>query len=305
MLNLKCRAVNFMILAFSVFSVLFFAACPAPPTTNVNTTNVNVSNNANLNTNSNLSNVNTNMSNMSNTTSSTIETKEPDKYEAIVKLKFETSGEQKISIPAELQANVARSGANSRMAFNLPTGEKLIYLDLGGKQYLVLPQKKQYAELDKASVGFEIRSMMMPAQIVNQIKVMKGVERVGEEKYAGRDAVKYQYSSVNETKSQAGNVETKSFIFVDKETGLPLHSETTTTSMTGNYQGISGLRILTDITDIKTDADASLFAEPTDFAKVAPEQVKQQVDMVFNIAMVFLNQLMKTSQTSVSPTATP
>ena len=262
MINFKCRAINFTILAFSVFSVMFFAACPAPPTTNVNTTNVNVSNNANLNTNSNLSNVNMNMS---NTTSSTIDTKEPDKYEAIVKLKFETSGEQKISIPAELQANVARSGANSRMSFNLPTGEKLIYLDLGGKQLLVLPQKKQYAELDKASVGFEIRSMMMPAQIVNQIKAMKGVERIGEEKYAGRDAVKYQYGSVTATKSQAGNVETKSFIFVDKETGLPLHSETTTTSMTGNYQGISGLRFLTDITDIKTDADASLFAEPTDF----------------------------------------
>ena len=290
MFNFKCKAINLSILAFSV---LFFAACPAPTTTNFNT-NVNLSNNANSNTNANLTNVNTNMS---NTTTSTIETKEPDKYQAIVKLKFETSGEQKVTIPAELQANVARSGANSRMEFNLPNGEKLIYLDLNGKQLLVLPQKKQYAELDKASVGFEIRSMLMPAQIVNQVKGMKGVERVGEEKYANREAIKYQYSSVADTKSKAGNVETKAFIYVDKETGLPLHSETVTTSLTGNYQGIQGLRIITDITDIKTDADASLFAEPTDFAKVAPEQVKQQVDTVFNIALVFLNQLMKSSQT--------
>lgn len=298
MINFKCKAIN---LSISAFSVLFFAACPAPPT-NVNT-NGNVSNNAaNSNTNANLTNVNTNVSNTSNTATSTIETKEPDKYQAIVKLKFETSGDQKIAVPAEIQANVAKSGANNRMEFNLPNGEKLIYLDLGGKQLMILPQKKQYAELDKASLGFEIRSMMMPAQIVNQVKGMKGVERVGDETYAGRAAVKYQYNSVADTKSQAGKVETKTFIYVDKETGLPLHSETTTTSASGNYQGITGLRIVTEISDIKTDVDANLFVEPTDFAKVAPEQVKQQVDTVFNIALVFLSQLMKTSQTTVSPT---
>ncbi|CAN5540429.1 hypothetical protein BH10ACI1_BH10ACI1_07250 [soil metagenome] len=300
MSNFKCKVLNLSILAFSI-SML--AACPAT-VPNINT-NVNVSNNVNTNANT---NANTNVANVnSNTaeTSSTVETKEPDKYQAIVKLKFQTSGAQKLTIPGELQATVSRSGANRRMEYNLPNGEKVIYLDLNGKQLLILPQKKQYAELDKAALGFEIRSLMSPSQIVQQIKGMKGVERVGEEKYANREAVKYQYNSVTDTKSKAGNVETNTFIYIDKETSLPLHSETTTTSAGGNYQGITGLKIITDLSDIKTDVDAGLFAEPTDYAKVAPEQVKQQVDAIFNVAMIFLTQLMKSSQTTTSPTATP
>jgi hypothetical protein len=281
-----------------ISAALMLAACPAPPASNGNA-NTNLSVNTNANTNLNSANMNTN-TNVS--TTSGVDTKEPDKYAATIKLKFETSGDQKLSIPGELQANVARSGQNRWMEFKMPTGDKVIYLETGGKNLILLPNKKQYAELNKGSVGFDVRSMMMPEQVVSQVKGMKGVERVGEEKYAGRDAVKYQYSAVSDTKTTAGNVETKSFLYVDKETSLPLHSETTSSSLTGSYQGIQGLRIITEMTDIKTDADAALFAEPTDFQKVDEKQVKQQVDTIFSVAMAFLGQLMKQApQTMTSP----
>lgn len=291
-----------LVFSFFILSAVLFQGCPAP-TTNINT-NVNAANNANS---SNANSMNSNM-NMSNTTSSMVETKEPDQYQALVKLKFETTGEQKLTIPGELQARVARSGQNRRMEFNMPNGEKLVYLEIGDKNLVVIPNRKQYAELNKETTGIEVRSMMMPAQIVNQVKNIKGVQRAGEEKYGSREAIKYQYDAVTDTNSKAGNVETKSFIYVDKETGLPLHSETTAASMTQNYQGIQGLRVVTDMTDIQTNVDPSLFAEPTDFAKVQPEQVKQQVDAVFSVAMAFLGQLMKTAtqpQTSNSNTAAP
>lgn len=294
MFLLKSKALNISIL---VFSALFFAACPAPPA-NVNTnsnTNVPVNSNSNINTNSANANV-------SNTSTSAIETKEPEKYQALVKLKFETTGEQKLSIPGELQANVAKNGANRRMEFSLPNGEKLVYLETGGKNLILLPNKKQYAELNKETTGIDIRSLMTPDQIVSQVKGMKGVERVGEEKYGDRDAIKYQYSGVSNTKTTAGNVETKSFIYVDKETGLPLHSETSGTA-SGSYQGVQGVKFITEMTNIKTDVDATLFAEPTDFAKVEPEQVKQQIDLVFKVASVFIEQLLKTAQPQASPAA--
>lgn len=294
MLQAKNKTVIFSIF---IFSIPLFQGCPAAPTTNVNT-NANQASNANS---SNINSTNSNI-NMSNTTSSSVETKEPEQYQATVKLKFETTGEQKLTIPAELQAVVARQGQNRRMEFNMPNGEKLVYLETNGKNLLILPARRQYAELNKESVGFEVRSLMTPEQIVNQVKNMKGVQRVGEEKYGDRDAVKYQYDAVTDTKTKAGNVETKSFIYVDKETSLPLRSETTAASLSGGYQGIQGLRIVTDITNIQTNVDANLFAEPTDFAKVQPEQVKQQVDAIFSVAMTFLGQLLKTAATTQQPT---
>lgn len=294
---IKSKGLIFSIL---ITSVLVFAACPAP-TTNV-ATNTNLSVNTNSNSNVNTNSVNTNVS---NTTTSAVETKEPEKYQATVKLKFETTGEQKMTIPGELQANVAKSGANRRMEFSMPNGDKLIYLETGGKNLVLIQNRKQYAELNKETTGIDIRSMMTPDQIVSQVKNMKGMERVGEEKYGDRDAIKYQFSAVNNTKTTAGNVETKSFLYIDKETGLPLHSETTAASASGNYQGVQGIKIITEMTNIKTDVDQNLFAEPTDYAKVAPEQVKQQVDMVFRVAMVFLEQVMKSAQPQSSPAATP
>jgi hypothetical protein len=279
-----------------ISSLVIFTACPAPVSNTNTNTNVNLSSNTNKN-------VNINSNTTTNTTTSAIETKEPEQYQAIVKLKFETTGDQKLSIPGELQANVAKSGANRRMEFNMPNGDKLVYLETGGKNLVVIPNRKQYAELTKESTGIDIRSMMTPDQIINQVKGIKGVERVGEEKYANRDAIKYQYSAVTDTNTTAGNVETKSFVYIDKETSLPLHSETNAVS-SASYQGVQGLKIITDITDIKTTADQSLFTEPTDFAKVQPEQVKQQIDMVFNVMMVFLEQIMKQAQTTTAPSAT-
>jgi hypothetical protein len=50
--------------------------------------------------------------------------------------------------------------------------------------------------------------MLMPEQIVQQVKSVPGVQRVGEEKYNGRDVIKYRYGSVTDTQSQAGQVAT-------------------------------------------------------------------------------------------------
>jgi hypothetical protein len=191
------------------------------------------------------------------------------------------------------------------MEFAMPNGEKLIYIERGGKQLIVMPQRKQYAELTKEALGFEIRSLMMPETIVKQLNNLKGIERVGEEKIDGRDAIKYRYAATTDTKSQAGQVETESFILVDKETGLPLRSFTNSESQ-GNVQGIKGASLVTEINNIRTTAEPSLFAEPTDFAKVPPEQIRQQVDLFFSAATAIVTQMLKSAQTQqTAPAASP
>jgi hypothetical protein len=60
------------------------------------------------------------------------------------------------------------------MEFTLPTNEKVAFLDKGGKNYLILPARKQYAELTKEALGFEVRRLLMPEQIVAQAKGLSG-----------------------------------------------------------------------------------------------------------------------------------
>ena len=301
------KNLSFLLLSLAAALAL---GCGAPVTTSNSNATISNSNNANLNINI---NSNANLTNSNANTSggtSSIETKEPDVYTATVTLKLETLGDQKVSVPS-LQANVARNGEDRRMEFSLPGGEKLIYLDKGEKQFVISPNRKQYAELTKEALGFEVRRMLMPGEIVNQVKNIKGVERVGEEQLSGRTVVKYRYGATANTGTQAGQVNTESFVYVDKETSLPLRSETVSQSQGGNVQGVSGIRVGTEMSNITTNADAALFAEPTDYKKVAPEEVKQQVNLVFSAAMAIAGQLMRSAApqpaqpSGAAPTPTP
>jgi outer membrane lipoprotein-sorting protein len=280
-----------------VLAALFLAACGEQPGgTNVNTTQVNT-NAANANANS--------AANSDTSAALTVETREPDEYEAVVLLKFEAIGGGQTTALPNLSAVVARNGEDRRMEFTMPAGGRVVFLDKAGTNYLVLPDRKQYALLDKESMGFEVRRMLMPEQIVQQVKNVRGVQMVGEEQYNGRNAMKYRYEAVADTRSQAGLVETESFLIVDKETGLPLRSETVSRSTSGgNLQGYSGLRVVTEMNNIKTSTSPGIFDEPTGLEKVDSAQVRAQVDMVFNSIAAFLTQVMNQNQPG-SPGSTP
>lgn len=295
----KTRNLIWLMLSIAVGSSLACQPEASNTTVKTNTTNTNTIVNANTNVNANISNVNS-----ANVSGTIIETKEPEQYQATVTLKLETSGNQSMTMPP-LKAEVARSGQDRRTEFALPNGEKIIYLDKAGKQFVIAPARKQYAELNQESLGFEVRRLLMPEQIVNQMKSVKGVERVGEEKVDGRDVVKYRYAATTNTQTKAGNVATESYFLVDKETGLPLRSETISESQNGNVQGINGLRFVTELKNIRTETPSELFAEPTDYKKVEPEQIRQQVNTLFSAAVAIIGQLLKTAQPPANPTASP
>lgn len=302
----SCGKIAFL----SLIGFLFSAACqPQTGTTNANLVNANASL-ANSNLSNAFANNNTNSSvNAANTgvsSSAAVETKEPEQYAAQVKLKFEAMGDQQsTSLPA-IGANVARNGADRRMEFALPNGEKIVYLSNAATNYVILPNRKQYAELNQESLGFEVRRMLLPEQIVQQVKNMPGVQRIGEENVGGRQVVKYSYSGTANTQTQAGKVDAESYILVDKETGLPLRSETVSQSQTGaNVQGYRGFRLVTEMSDIKTTTDPALFAVPSDYQKVEAEQVRAQANLIFNVVATFLGQMMKSAQPSANPPANP
>jgi hypothetical protein len=246
--------------------------------------------NTNLTANANTSPIVTN-SNATAVSSSVIAAREPDKYRATLVFSAETEGGQKtVGIPT-LSAEVARNGADRRVSFKLPDGSDLIYLEQGDKHIVIAPARKQYAELTPEATGFQLQKLMTPGQLVAHLEKLRGVEAVGEESLLGRTALKYRYANSTNTSTSAGEVKSEAFIYVDKDTGLPLRAELFSEA-TGNVQGVKGAKIVAEMRDISTTVDDSLFQVPEGLNKVPPEQVRQQIDAFTNTVAAVVKTLL-------------
>jgi len=264
----------------------------------------------NANTNTGLSNANTSAANananLSPQPAPVSAAREPERYRAVLVVSAETEGGQKtIGIPS-LSAEIARNGADRRVAFKLPDGSDLIYLEQGDKHIAIMPGRKQYAELTPEATGIQLQKLMTAGQIVSYLEKLKGVERVGDDTMNGRPADKYRYATSTNTSTSAGQVNTEAFFYVDKETGLPLRVDLSSEA-TGNVQGLKGAKIVAEMRDISTNVDDSLFQVPAGLDKVPPEQVRAQIDAFTNTVAALVRALMSNMNTaaSTSPSPTP
>ena len=289
-----------LVLAISVF-VIAASGCARGPVANANVnTNINTNVNANVAANANLN---------ANTAPSTFAAREPETYRATIVFTAETEGGDKaIGIPT-LSAEVAKNGADRRLSFKLPDGSDLVYLEHAGVQYGIAPARKQYAELTPEATGFQIQKLMTPGQLVSYLDRLKGIEFVGEEQQAGRTALKYRYAKTAQTQTSAGEVHTESFIYVDKDTGLPLRAELFSEA-SGNVQGVKGAKVVAEMRDIQTNPDPSLFEIPAGMNKVPEAQVRAQVNAVTNTVAAVLRTLLTNMNSApppppASPTVSP
>lgn len=267
---------------------------------------------SNVNINTNISNANVSANtNASPQPISALAAREPEKYKATLVLTAQTEGGDKaIGIPT-VSAEVARNGADRRVSFKLPDGSDLIYLDHAGIPYVIAPGRKQYAELTPAATGFQLQKLMTPGQIIAQLDRLKGIETAGEDTVNGRSAMKYRYAKTANTNTSAGTVSTESFIFIDKDTGLPLRAELFSEA-SGNVEGVKGVKIVAEMRDISTDVEPSFFEVPAGLNKVPEEQVRAQVNAligtlgaIFKTILANMNSSSATPPPTVSPAASP
>ncbi len=289
---------KFLTAAAALALALIGGACQQQAANSANTTTTNTTTSANA---SNTSNANT------TTTTATpsmndIEAREPEQYSATITMKIEVTGAQSISTPP-LTANFARNGNDRRISFKV-AGDEVVYLDRADKHYVILPNRKQYAEVDAQSTGFNVPTLMTPGQIINQVKGVSGCEKAGDEPFGGRSAVKYRCAGAAKTGTQAGDVKAESFIYVDKDTGLPLRSETLV-SLQAPVKGASGAKIVTELSNIQTTVAPTTFDEPTGMSKVDPAQVRSQVEAVVRAALVFAQTMMQASSAPPAPASSP
>jgi hypothetical protein len=284
----NARIPGFILVLIIACALLLGSACTKSPNANLNT---------NLSTNANLTPAN---SNSASQPIATLAAREPDRYKATLVFTAQTEGgENTIGIP-QLSADVARNGADRRLAFKLPDGSELIYLDRAGTPYVIAPSRKQYAELTPAATGFQLHKLMTPGQLVAYLDKLPGIQLIGEESVNGRTAQKYRYNRSANTGTSAGQVNTESFVFIDKETGLPLRAELFSEA-SGNVQGVKGAKLVAEMRDITTNVDPSFFEVPTGMTKVSESQVRAQVDAASNTIAVILRTLLSNLNTSTSP----
>lgn len=288
------RPVLFLVL-LSAAMLVTASGCSRGP---VAETNVNM--NVNTNANANLAPVNAN----SATAPSTLAAREPDRYRATLVLSAETEGGEKTMGIPTLSAEVAKNGPDRRLSFKLPDGSDLIYLERNGVHYAVAPARKQYAELTPEATGFELHKLMTPGQLVAYLDRLQGIQLVGEESMAGRTAVKYRYARHDETKTSAGEVRTESFVYIDKETGLPLRAELFSEA-SGNVQGARGATVVAEMRDISTEVDLNMFEVPAGMNKVSEQQVRQQVNAITNTLAAVLRTLLANMNTAPPPSPSP
>ena len=230
-----------------------------------------------------------------------IETTEPNEYSATMQLTAQTTG-RNMNLPS-VTVNVAREDEKRRISFNLPNNEQVVYLNVGGTRYLILPNRKQYAEISPNAVGFEMPRLKMPDGIVNYLKGREGFERVGEEQLNGRTVVQYRAAGTTQTNSPAGEVNAESFTYVDKETGLPVRAEFASQAG-GNVQGVEGLKTVIEMRDIKTETAPELFEVANGYNKITEEQVRSQFNVVIQTVTAVAGALLNNMNNS-KPTASP
>jgi len=288
-----------------------FALAAAGCQSATETSNATVNANANGNSTVNINGSNTNMttSTVQTNTGQTIEAKEPEKYTATMVATLATSGQQQAK--GEATIKVARNGADRRYSVTVPILGDLIFLDKADKRYVIITGRKQYAELTQELTGVNVDQLrsMTPGQLVAFVTKQQGVQQVGEETFNGRQAIKYRATGGTQTQTTAGQVKGETFIYVDKDTGLPLRIEGFGQS-TGNVQGVTGGNVVIETRDLKTDVNPADFEIPQGYKQLSPEEVKQQVAQLGQLlqgVMAFINaQAAATSPSpAASPTATP
>ena len=262
--------------------------------------NTNANANSNANSNANVATTNDNVNASSSESGPSVNTREPDKYAATLVFSIETQGGDKAVGLPQLSLQEAGSGDDRRLEFKLPDGSPLIYLDHDNHHYVILPSRKQYAELNKESTGVDFQKLLTPGQVVESLKNLKGIQRAGDETYNGRPAEKYQYSKSGDTKTKAGEVQANANIYVDKETGLPLHAEVDAQS-SGDVKGMNSARVVAEMRDIKTDIDPAMFQTPGDYAQVPPEKVKQQIDALTGTVVAIVKAMVANASSTPPP----
>ena len=202
-------------------------------------------------------------------------TKEPDRYRAIRVTSFTTTPGSENSN----QVLIARDGQSRREEYPGGAMGQIVYLEIPSGNFILLPSRKQYADLNTLSSAptspdgpnrserpVDDPPPLSPDQLLNESHPSATYEKLGNEPLSGRTTTKYRVVVLNGAATSAAT-SNETFIWVDDELGMPVKSETITTS---NGQSA---KVTTELRDVSFELDESLFSWPSDYKKVEAEHI--------------------------------
>lgn len=200
--------------------------------------------------------------------------KEPDRYQAIRVIT--SGGAENAGSGGSFKSEtfIARDGERRREDYEAVAGMKVSFVQLPNATYLILPEKKIYAELTPAgSIGATGNSATVPPdfspeRLLNAARPETLYQSLGPENVNGRATRKYRVvlrTGSGSTKEST----TESLVWVDDSLGMPIRSEMTSTG---------GAKVTMEMRDIKEAVDSGAFDLPQDFMKVEEKELFAQLD---------------------------
>ncbi|HEY0322466.1 MAG TPA: hypothetical protein VGC66_16040 [Pyrinomonadaceae bacterium] len=200
-------------------------------------------------------------------------TKEPERYQWARVITSVTAGDaNSANQPAVSQAVfMARDADKRREDYEILQGVKLTVLRLPEGSYTIYPAKKIYAEIGSAGNASSTATRNVPPdfsadKLVNASRTGARYEKLGTEEVNGRTTTKYRVTTKGVQTGEAA----ETLIWVDESLGMPIKSESTTKSGTGES------KYTVEYKDIKLEADPSLFVLPKDYKKVSQEEIQRE-----------------------------
>src|SRR5262249_13460815 len=165
-------------------------------------------------------------------TSTSFAINEPERYSLKMNVSLEGSADNRQG-STQLEIAFAKLGANRLWTLKVPAiNQEVSYLEKPGLKYIVIPSRNQYVEMTADSVGFPLGDVLSQAGLMARLQ-SRPHENLGSETINGRPAWKYRFTGSANTGTTAGTAQAESFIYIDKETTLPLRIDLSATTTSG------------------------------------------------------------------------
>jgi hypothetical protein len=208
---------------------------------------------------------------------SSIEVKEPERYSVAMTVSAQQTASD---VPAPMltqQLTLSRFDVDRRWTFTFPAPlGQVAYLEKSGLKYVILFDRKQYAEITSDALSIPVATLLSPRSISERLKSNQ-YEKLGLEPVNGRTAVKYRIAPAADSPTRTDGV-----VLVDQETGLPLRSELNKTGA-----GNTTSRVVVELRDVRLSPDRAQFDVPAGMRKISQQEAKPQLEAVANALRPF------------------
>jgi hypothetical protein len=204
-------------------------------------------------------------------------TKEPERYQAtrVIRTGESSPGSSDLSAVETRTSTtfIARDGDKRREEYDSRSGEKIVYLEIPPRRFVLLPSNKTYADLDAVPGETEASNLQKEAEIspdrlINEARPETHYQKLGIESLGGRTTTKYRVTLDQTTN---GNVSSETLIWVDEALGMPIRSLTRETG----HDHFS--EVMTELKDMSLDIDQGLFQLPKDYKRVEVRLISARV----------------------------